>query len=171
MNLQNLYEELDMQSPEDFQYFEQLEFLMECDEEPEYDDFYQVLSQADPACIGELLEYYMDDLSGALPGNGEDLYTIFENVKQQLLILCTEMDQNEEVRTDFIQKLYDFRQWLNEPGKAKAGSEKCSVLMAITQAREDKLSGVEQAYDFSAAADYKMDEIAMPLGAFSSIEM
>ena len=47
MDKDKLYQMLDIEEPEDFQYFENIASLLECDEEIRYDDLYALLKDVD----------------------------------------------------------------------------------------------------------------------------
>ena len=52
MDKDRLYELLDIEEPEDFQYFENIAALLEADEEIDYDALYALLSAGGPRCAG-----------------------------------------------------------------------------------------------------------------------
>ena len=170
MNLQELYDRLEMSSPEDFQYFEQLAELIEMPEHIEFDDFYTVLSEVPSEIMGEIIEYYMKEMTEALPRNGENLLTTFESVKQRLLLLCENLEDMRTRRT-FVEELFRFKEWFTQSDTVSVNNEPCSLFEALMSSREEALTGAKVKYDLSGALGYEIEELEMPLGSFSKINV
>ena len=88
MTLSELYKALEMDGPEDLDYFEQFADLMEMDGDIPFDLFYMALSGLKPDTAGDLVENYFEDLTGAAPDEENDLVSIIDSVEQNLLLLA-----------------------------------------------------------------------------------
>ena len=58
MTKQELYELIDIDSPSDFQYFENLAAYLECDEELSYEDVAELVKDVDKATLAQLIGDY-----------------------------------------------------------------------------------------------------------------
>ena len=170
MTLAELYEMLDMDSPADFEYFEQFADLMESEEDIPFDLFYSVISEASPETMTELTGNYMEDLSNSLPDQFEDLFTIVDSVQQRLLLLCENLDSGSS-RRDYANELYRFREWYHKADGASVDGAACCVMDAAAGARSEKFSGTEHTYDFTPSLSYDLDDLSVDLGSFSKIDL
>jgi len=80
MNYDELLELLDIDNPDEFQYFEHFADLMECDESISYDALYKLISQVDKKVLSELMENYFDEISEGLPDDGTEAFTFLKHV-------------------------------------------------------------------------------------------
>lgn len=163
---EELLEMLDMESAEDFGYFEQYADLIESKDEIDYDDFYYVLSKADKDTLAEITLNYFEELEKFLPSGSDDIFGIIDNVANDLKMIVNDFDALDSKR-EFIQKLFTFHEWYTKEGGASVDGEECSVVDAIFEYRAAKLENKEHKYDFTNSLDYKLDYISMPIGGFS----
>lgn len=170
MTLAGLFEMLDMDTPADFEYFEQFADLMESEEDIPFDLFYSVISEASPETMTELTGNYMEDLSNALPDDYDDLFTIVDSVQQRLLLLCENLDDSDS-RRDYANELYRFRQWFHKEDGAFVDGKPCCVMDAAARARSEKFSGTEHVYDFSPSLGYELENLSVGLGSFREINL
>ncbi|NCB41828.1 MAG: hypothetical protein EOM59_04335 [Clostridia bacterium] len=165
-----LMDMLDMEELYDFEYFEQLADLLECEEDIPFELFFEVISEASGETMSELIGIYMEELSDNIPDCSAELFTIVETIKQRLLLL-SETLQEEETKRTFAEELYRFRQWYTDPYGATANQEPCSILEAITLRRAENIGGEKMKYNFENSLNYKLEEISIGLGAFEKIEL
>lgn len=170
MTLDELLELIELDSPEELEYFEQFAELMENEENIPFDLFYAVLSKASQETMTELTGNYMEDLGNGLPDNLEDLFTLIDSVQQRLLLLCETLDEGDS-RRDFVQELYRFRQWFHKENGAAIDGKPCTVMDAIASARSCQFSGEEHDYDFSPSMNYELGDLSIGLGAFKEIDV
>ncbi len=170
MTLSELYKALEMESPADLDYFEQLADLMEMDEDIPFDLFYVVLSGLDPEKAGELIENYFEDLTEAAPDDENELVSIIDSVEQNLLLLAADLDQ-DEARRSFAEQLHKFRGWFKAEGKASIDGKPASIFEAVTAAREEKLGGAAHTLDFSEGLDYELDDASYGLGSYRTVDV
>ncbi len=170
MTLSKLFAALEMETAEDLEYFEQFADLMEMDEDISFDVFYAALSGMDAETAGELTENYFEELSDALPDDENDMASLVDSVEQNLLLLASDIDQ-DDVRRSFAQQLYKFRTWYLDPVGAEVDSFSVSPFQAVIQAREDKLSGGSHDISFSGCADYDLDDASYGLGRYEKVDV
>ena len=170
MTKTELMDMLNMDELYDFEYFEQLADLLECDEEVPFELFFEMLSEASAETMKELIGNYMEELLDNIPDYSSDLFTIAETIQQRLLLL-TETLEEEETKRIFAEELYKFRQWYTNPQGATANDKPCSILEAITLHRAENLGEQKMKYSFENSLDYEMDELSVGLGAFEEIDL
>ena len=81
MDREELYELLDIDTPADFEYFENLAALLECDEYLEYEDIYALMEGVDKDTFSGLVDNYFDEITDFIPGDMAELYTLLEKIK------------------------------------------------------------------------------------------
>ena len=148
MTQRDLYDLLEIDSPEDVEYFEQLADLLESDEDISEDLFRHALSAIRAENAGEFAENYMAELANAIPEevSAEDLTEALDAMEQRLLLLAEDLDE-EQNRDDFITELFKLRNWLHEEAGALIDGDPCTLLEAFTEMRAEKLGVASHEYD------------------------
>lgn len=168
MDLNELLEYLDMDSPEDFSYFEHLADLIELEQTVDYDAFFQLLSQVSAATMQELLRNYFADITAHLPDSTVDIHTLMAQLRQCLCGLARQMDGGEGRRA-FIEELYRFRNWYALEGEVavkhmdSGRRMRVSVSEALALSRLEALGGDAYDYDFGDCLDYPLEEYSMSI--------
>jgi len=170
MTKEKLFEILELDSPQDFSYFEQMAELLENEDEIPFNLFYEALSQIDADTAANLIENYFEDFSNAIPDDEDDFVCLVDSIKQNLLLGAENID-DEAVRRDFAECLYAFRTWLHKDKGAKVGGIPCSVFTAVTEHRSEKLGGNTSRYEFPSVKDYELDNISVKLGSYSKVDI
>ena len=172
MNRNDLYALLEIDSPEDVEYFEQLADLLETDEDIAENLFRHVLSAIRAENAGEFAENYLKEMTDAIPEGAaaEDLTEAIGAMEQRLLLLAEDIDE-EQSREDFATELYKLRNWLHEEGGAAIDGVPCTLLEAFTEMRAEKLGLASHEYGLDRFPDLTPEEISYSLGRFEKIEM
>ncbi len=171
MTIKKLYEILDIESPEDLEFFEQLADLMETEGYISADIFAYVLSAISPQTAGEFVETYIEELEQALPeGDGDGIIEALDTMQHRLMLLAEELD-DEDSRNDFCNELYKLREWLHEEGGTLMDSKPATMLEAFTEMRAEKLGATAHKYDLDNFPELMPDEISYKLGKFSKIDI
>ena len=170
MTLSQMYEMLQMDGPEDFQYFEQLADLLETEEPIEFDILYTVLSAVPAEDIGELIENYFDEMVNALPDEENEIVSLVDSISQNLLLLAADVEQ-EKVRAELVHQLEKFRGWYHDKNGVLADGMPLSVFEAVTQCREDRLCGTQTRFTFDNCLGYDLDDASISLGGFEKIDV
>lgn len=171
MTLKKLCEILDIEGPEDLEFFEQLADLMETEGHISAENFAYVLSELSPQTAEEFVETYIEELEQALPeGEGDGIIEALDAMQHRLILLAEELD-DEDSRSDFCDELYKLREWLHEEGGTVMDSKPATMLEAFTEMRAEKLGATAHRYDLDIFAELMPEEISYKLGKFSKIDI
>ena len=176
MDKEKLYEMLNIDSPADFQYFEDLAELLECDEEIEEQALAQLLEEVDKIVLSDLIYNYFEEMTDFLPGDAAETYGVMERVKFALMGLCRNCDE-EGLLANLTDELDRFRRWYSVESKvyctsiAKGKERVVSVRDALVLARSESLTGEKYAYDYSECQEYPLDEYIMSFGDLIAAQM
>lgn len=153
MIYQELLDELDILSEEDFRYPEQFIAMMETDLEVDFDIFSELVSMVSPEHLSGMINAYYEDLIRGIPDDNTDLYGSIQTFRDAVVSLA---GQTESPRIGFLSdELYRFREWYNLPESVVCIPENGgrSLLLSPFEAfmlyREEKLSGDKYQYDFN----------------------
>lgn len=168
MTIEELYALLDLETGEDFQYFENLSDLIESNEDIDNDLIYKLLCDVDINTFAELTESYFYDVTESVPGDQIDVYNIIDNVKRVFVGLCEAAKiEEEKALLSLADEIEKYRNWYHSPEKVEIrnlsnGDVKyVSVCDALTTSRLEKLESTEYAYDFNEVLNYEIEEYIM----------
>ena len=165
---EDLLKELDIESADDFHYFEQFAALMETPEEIDYDTFAELILMPGPDSLTEMVNSFFEDLIKGVPDDNTALYSAIQTYKDVLSTLAENMG---EISVGyFTDEMFRFREWFREPGivvctpeDGESGVKRVSPCEAFMLYREEKLSGTKYDYDFSEAMPEQPDEYTMSI--------
>lgn len=171
MDREELFAFLDIGDGSDFQYFENFADLVETDGLISTEAVYELVQELDLKVFAELCESYFYDLLENVPGEEIDLYNLLETIKRVLVGIAEEARRGEEsAGRRLAEELERFRLWYCAESSSRCrdlSTGETSVLPvrdALANARLERFSGEEFAYDFSEALNYELDEYAMTYG-------
>lgn len=170
MTKEELYEKLDIDSPADFAYFEQFADLIEAEDEIDERLVKDVLSEISSEDAADLVQNYFDDLTESLPDDADDIISLVDSIKQNL-ILCTEDLDSPSNRKSFAELIISFREWFHKKGNAKIDGQDTSIFYAAAEHRAEKIGQNSHSYDFSMSLDFDMEEISINLGAYKQVDI
>lgn len=163
MDIEKILDLLEIDSPDEFEYFEHFAELMECDEYITFEDFYGILREVDSNTLNELIESYFDDIFKGIPDEAIDFYTLLSTIRQCLMGLCTSGISYDQ-RQLLVEELYRFRTWyvLDSVVCCKSLADFITKELPIVEAlalyRLEKLGEEKYEYDFSDCLDYPLEE-------------
>lgn len=175
MTLESLLELLDLESPSQFEYFEHLAELMELTAPIPCHLFHAVLAEAPAPILAELTDNYFEDILQGIPDTTIDIYTLLTAIRQNLFSLA-QNSGNPDVRRQFADQLYQFKNWYTQEGlvhctRLKDGaSSNASLCEAFALCRLEKLNEDQYDYDFSDCLDYDLPEYTVSLGETEFVE-
>lgn len=179
MNFEELLAYLDLDSAEDFQYFEAMADLVESDDYIEQEAVFALFKGADETMIAELLEDYFEDILEGLPEDSGEIYSLLHQIKMSLIGLANNLDKGGEAESD-LRRLTDefcrFRQWYIEESDVEltpddGGSVQHTCLRdAITASRMQRLGGPSYRYSFEEALLYELDSYTMSFAELAAAE-
>ena len=175
LNKEKLYELLDIEQPEDFEYFENIAALLECEEEIEEEALSQLIKDLDKDTLAELIYGYFEEIMDFIPDDALDLYTLLEHIKFSLIGMASQSRQ-ENVLVNLTDEINRFRKWYSAESQvyctSYTGEEDGSVPLrdALVLARAEKLMGGNYDYDFSLCLDYPLQEYMMTFADLAEAE-
>lgn len=174
MNYDELLELLDIESPDEFQYFEHFADFMECEQYIAYDAIFELISKVDKSALSELIENYFDEISEGLPDDVTEAFTFLKSLSMSLRGLLKPLlnddEENSRELVAFVEELEKFRNWYIiesniECTKKKDGTTKeITFFEALVLSRMEKLNGEEYFYGFDEGLDYQLDEYIVSFG-------
>jgi len=175
MDKELLYQLLDIEEPGDFQYFENLAALLECDEYIEYDELYILFKEVDKDILAQLIHDYFEELSDFIPEDAAELFILMDKIKLSLMGMARNSEE-ENILSGLTEELNRFRLWYSLDSSVicrtiDGGREEEHCLRdALAVARLEKLEGDKYTYDFSACTDYPLDDYIMSFSDIISAE-
>lgn len=169
MRKDEFYELLDIEYPQEFQYFENLAAYLECDEELEYEDVAELFAEVDKDTLSQLVDNYFEELTDFVPGSETGVYGILDNVRRSLMGMSRNCD-DETMETKLSNELERFRRWYSVESKVyitnlgTMDEEEFTLRDALVNARLEKLDGSKFQYDFSECENYALDEYIVSFG-------
>ena len=161
--MNELFEIVDIESTEDFKYFDNFAALMESDEYIPNEVMYELFAEVDTDVLSELTDNYFEDIMEGVPEEEAELFTLLDNIKRVLKGYAENTD-DERSMVLFTDEVSRFRNWYNfdtdvECQSRKDGSTRTvPVREALVLYRIEKLRADEYMYDFSQCLDYPLDE-------------
>lgn len=175
MNYEELLEYLDLDSPEEFQYFEAMADLVECEDTIEQEAVFGVFEGADSEMTAQLFDDYFEEITKGLPEDSDDVFMLLDQIR-----LClTGLAANAEEESDFrllTDEFCRFRDWYSFDSQVELipedGGAAAIFCMrdAITTARIEKLGGEKYRYNFENALDYEIDSYTMSFAELMAAE-
>lgn len=158
MDKTTFYNILNIDSPDEFQYFENLASLLEEDNYIEANLVKDLLKDVDMELVAESTENYFEEFLKAIPDNETSLYITVEAIQRAFVDMMT-----EEMNADDISLLADeivrFRKWYVQDTLAYDNIKKEEV--SVRDARYDiqaaKLLGEKTDIDWRNAYDYEVN--------------
>lgn len=166
MNFEELLEYLDLEEAGQFEYFEALADLLECEEPIEMEAVYKLFEGADKETVAGLLEDYFEDILDGLPENAGEIYSLLHQIKLSLIGMVSNLEDENDLRK-FSDEIYKFLNWYSHESEVELSPENgggdmwCVLRDAITASRMEKLGGEQYRYDFESALDYPLDSYTM----------
>lgn len=163
MDLNELFEIVDIESAEDFKYFDNFAALMESDDYIPVEVMYELFAEVDTDVLSELTDNYFEDIMEGVPEEEAELFTLLDNIKRVLKGYAENTDDERSIVL-FTDEVSRFRNWYNfdtdvECQSRKDGSTRTvPVREALVLYRIEKLRADEYMYDFSECLDYPLDE-------------
>ncbi len=158
MDKVRFYRVLDIDSADEFQYFENLAALLEEDEFIEENLIRDLIRNVDREKLAEHMNSYFDGFLDHLPDNETDLYVMVESMGRVFDGLIME-DMSDADVDRLASEIAKFRKWYVHDLNAfnRLSGEETSVRDARFDLAAAKLLGEDADYDFRLALDYDID--------------
>ena len=170
MDFDELLELLEIDSPDEFGYFEYFAALIELDEDVPYGLFYKILADVETETLIDMTDNYFEDILLGIPDDAIDVYTLLGTIRQALNGLAKNASTKEE-RIAYADELYKFRNWfifdsiVHLRRLSDSVKKDVTVSEALSMFRLEKISGDQYRYDFSDCLDYEIDEYSISIDA------
>lgn len=158
MDKVRFYHILDIDSPDEFTYYENLAALLEEDEFIEQNLIRDLLRDVDKERLAEHFDSYFESFLGHVPDSESELYITVDSIRRAFEGMIYE-DMSDEDIARLASEISKFRKWYVHDLKVfdrKSGDE-----LSVRDARYDiaaaKLLGDSTDHDFRLALDYELD--------------
>lgn len=183
MDKKTFYELVDIETPDDFKFYDNIENLIESDEEWDIDILSPLLSELPSNLIAELIDEYFNNLLDRLPDDETDLYTLIYNVSRTMKGIlnsdCTDSDcdsdygnENANWEKDIFNdtkrrlayELKKFSDWFSKENlvdvkNLENGIESMAPLRDVLgMITLEKLGMGSYSYNFDGCNGYELDE-------------
>ncbi len=160
-----LYKKLDIETPDEFKYYENLAALLEEDDFIEKNLIIDLIKEVDRAQLAEHMDSYFEDFLKNLPDDENELYLTVDNIARSINGLIADEMSDEEIAS-LADAISGFRKWyvhdLNVFDKL-SGEEK-NVRDARFDIMAAKFLGDDSDYDFRTACSYVPDGYDVLIG-------
>lgn len=158
MNKVDLYKKLDIDSPEEFKFFENLSALIEEEDLIEEDLIRDLFNDIDKELLLEYIDQYFEDIMRHLPDEESELYITFDSIARVFSGMITLQMTEEEIDSlafEFIR----FRKWftLDSLVLDRNNDSYLSIRDAVFNIIVAKFIDNEINYDFSDACEYPLE--------------
>lgn len=179
MDKNRFYELIDIETPEDFKFYDNIENLIESDEEWDIDILSPLLIEIPSDLMVDLLDEYFKSLLDRLPDDETDIYTLIYNVGRTMKAVVnsdgiegeSEQDslrfdgvKSKDAKRRLAYELKKFSDWYSrtdivEVKNLESGTEFRTPLRdALGLISLEKLGMGSYSYDFDKCNDYELDE-------------
>ncbi len=158
MDKVRFYHVLDIDSADEFKYYENLAALLEEDEYIEENLIKDLLKSVDMEMLSEQMGSYFDAFLDHLPDSETDLYIMVESIGRAFEGLIFE-DMSDADIEELTAEIAKFRKWYVHDLNAfnRLSGEESNVRDARYDIAAAKLLGDDADYDFRLALDYDLD--------------
>ncbi len=169
MSEEKLYQILDIDRPEDFQYFDNIAALLEHDGELDFEILAKLIKAIDKEVLSELLDDYFEELMKMVPSNETDLFMLLDNIRNSLIGMARNI-QDDTMETKLTEEIERFRIWYSCESSVECQNrdERSEEIMVLRDALilpvAEKLGGSRYECDFSSVTNYVLDEYMMSFG-------
>lgn len=152
MDRERLFEKLDIDSPEEFKFYENFEALIEEDEHIEEDLIKELLISADQSLLSEHIQHFFDSFSSNIPDEETELSIILETLKNNISN-AADTEMSDEAASHLATEIYKFRRWycIDHNAVNECNGEELSVRDARYELLAAKLLGEDISIDFGKA--------------------
>jgi len=167
MDKTQLYRKLDIDTIEEFKYFENLSALLEEDDYIEENLIRDLIKDVDKSVLAEHMDSFYDRFLDNLPDSETELYYTVDSIRRVMMGLIAE-DMDAEDINALASEIARFRKWYVHDHNVfdkLTGEELC-----LRDARYNIVAagflGEKTDYDFRTAHDYELDGYDVRLGDY-----
>ena len=152
------YKKLDIDSADEFRYYENLASLLEEEEFIEENLIKDLIREVDKEALAEHMDSYFEEFLKHLPDSETELYITVESIKRAFSGMIYEGMEPGDIE-DLASEIAKFRKWyvLDLNAFNRLSGEETSVRDARFDIAASKLLGEDADYDFRTALDYELE--------------
>ena len=169
MDKSELYKKLDIDTIDEFKYYENLSALLEEDDYIEENLIRDLIKDVNKEVLAEHIDSYYDSFLDNLPDDETDLYITVDSIRRMMNGLISDDMTSEDIHT-LAEEIARFRKWyvhdLNVFDR-KTGEE-LNVRDARFNILAARFLGESCDYDFRTALDYSIDGYDVKISGFVS---
>ncbi len=173
MDLEELLELLQLESPEEFAYFENFADLVENDEEIPEEALFQLFSRTDPETVAGVIGEYFEHVLDGLPDEETDLYLLLEQIRRVLRGAAMADDDNTVIH--FTEEVERFHRWycfessVACEDRADESVRHLPLRDALSLVRAGRLYEEDYDFDFSGL-EYELSEYSMQMAELAEAD-
>lgn len=158
MDKTRLYHILDIESPDEFQYYENLAALLEEDEFIEENLIRDLVRDIDKERLAETVDSYFEEFLRHIPENENEFYITVESIKRVFDGMIFEDMEDHEIN-DLCSEIARFRKWYIHDLNAfdRLSGKETNIRDARYDIVAAGLLGEDSDYDFRTALDYDLE--------------
>lgn len=158
MNRDKLHEILDIEAPEEFEYYENLAALLEADEHIEVSLIDELLRKIKLDDLQDMFESYFEEFTKVIPDELAEFYVTVETAKKCILSGFNENKKDDDYAF-LAQSIYDFRNWyvLKTHVRDLDSEIELNVRDARYNLSASRFTGDKCNYDFDGAYEYETE--------------
>lgn len=162
MDKVRFYHILDIETADEFKYYENLAAMLEEDEYIEENLIADLLRSVDMEMLSEMMGSYFDAFLDHLPDNETDLYIMVESIGRVFEGLIYDDMSDADIK-ELAAEIVRFRKWYVHDLNAynRLTGEEANIRDARYDIAAAGLLGDESDYDFRLALDYDIDGFDM----------
>ena len=191
MDRNTFYDLVDIETPEDFKFYDNIENLIESDEEWDIDNLSPLLIEIPNDVMTELIDEYFKSLLDRLPDDETDLYTLIYNVSRTMKSVLNvdgissefgnenadiEKEHANDPKRRLSYELKKFSDWFSRENLVdikdlENGKEfKAPLRDVLGMITLEKLGIGSYSYNFDDCNDYELDEYILNFSDFAGSE-
>lgn len=191
MDRNTFYDMVDIETPEDFKFYDNIENLIESDEEWDIDNLSPLLIEIPNDVMTELIDEYFKSLLDRLPDDETDLYTLIYNVSRTMKSVLNadgissefgnensdiEKEHANNPKRRLAYELKKFSDWFSRENLVdikdlENGKEfKAPLRDVLGMITLEKLGIGSYSYNFDDCNDYELDEYILNFSDFACSE-
>lgn len=168
---------LEIAEPEEFEYFENMADLIECEYTISDAAIANLFRYVDGETLAELIENYFSDILEHLPENQDEIYLLINNIGMNLIGLAKGKEEEEEHNLAVLAEEFNkFKMWYLFDTEVVCEDPKYGetlvlpVAEAIAEYRSEPSTKKKSVYNFEQALNYQLSDYVMSFGELVAAE-
>ena len=165
MDKTELYRKLDIDTIDEFRYYENLSDLLEEDDYIEENLIRDLVKDVDKSVLAEHMDSFYEQFLGHIPDSESDLYMLVDNIGRAMTGLISEDMDKDEISL-LSEEISRFRKWYVHD--LHVHDRETGLDLSVRDARYNIVAagflGEKTDYDFRSALDYDIEGYDVRLG-------